>query len=172
MVHDSRTRSRRYGARRVRSTALGLGAAALIALGTAGTAGPAFASAGADDGGGREGTVYSQTALIPIPTQGGSPLFADIVFGDQRTGHVYLSDLANSTLDVVDGRSAKLLAQVPGFTGGPAGVVADDNGQVWAGDGAGAIKVVSATAPYRIIDSVPVGAPTADETRLRPGRPP
>ncbi|MFE4468585.1 hypothetical protein ACFRFH_07185 [Leifsonia sp. NPDC056824] len=57
---------------------------------------------------------------------------------------------------------------MPGFTGGPAGVVADDNGQVWAGDGAGSIKVVSAKAPYRIIDSVPVGAPTADEIGFDP----
>lgn len=109
-----------------------------------------------------ENTVYRQTAVTAVPTHGGF-LFADIIFGDQKAHSVYLSDLANSSLDVIDSRTAKLVAQVPGFTGGPAGVVRDDLGQIWAGDGAGAIKVVSGSAPYRIVDSVPVGAPTADE---------
>lgn len=141
--------------------ALGIGIAG-IAL-TLASVPAAAAPAGRAD----EGTTYQPAGVIPIPTPGSS-LFADIVFGDQATQRVYLSDLANSTLDVIDGRTQTLLAQVPGFTNGPAGVVADDLGQVWAGDGDGAIKVVSASAPFRITDSVPVGAPTADEIGYDP----
>ncbi|MGN8027790.1 YncE family protein [Microbacterium sp. 22242] len=113
-----------------------------------------------------EGSVYQPAGVIPIPTPG-SPLFADVEFGDQASGRVYLSDLANSTLDVIDGGTSTLLAQVRGFTDGPAGVIADDLGQVWAGDGAGAIKVVSASS-LTVTDSVGVGAPTADEIGYDP----
>jgi hypothetical protein len=115
----------------------------------------------------RQGRVYRQVDVVNIPTSG-SPLFADIIFGDQRTQRIYLSDLANASLDIIDGRTSRLVAQVGGFTGGPGGVLSDDLGQVWAGDGSGAIKVVSASAPYKIVDSVPVGAPTADEIAYDP----
>ena len=125
------------------------------------------AASASDSDKGAEGTAYKQVGLIHIHTAG-SPLFADIVFGDQRTRRIYLSDLANATLDVIDGRTSALVAQVPGFTGGPGGVLADDLGQVWAGDGAGAVKVLSASAPYKIVDSVEVGAPTVDELGYDP----
>lgn len=151
------------------STHPGLRMGAALGIGIAGIALTlaAVPAAAAPVGRADEGTTYQPAGVIPIPTAG-SPLFADIVFGDQATQRVYLSDLANSTLDLIDGRSQTLLAQVPGFTNGPAGVVADDLGQVWAGDGAGAIKVVSASAPFRITDSVAVGAPTADEIGYDP----
>jgi hypothetical protein len=115
----------------------------------------------------RQGRVYRQVGVINIPRPGG-PLFADIIFGDQRTQRIYLSDLANSSLDIIDAKTSRLVAQVGGFTGGPAGVLSDDLGQVWAGDGSGAIKVVSGSAPYKIVDSIPVGAPTADEIAYDP----
>lgn len=115
----------------------------------------------------RSKTTYQQVAVTPVPTSIGV-LFADIIYGDQAARTVYLSDIANSSLDVIDTKTLKLVAQVPGFSGGPAGVVRDDLGQIWAGDGAGAIKVVSGSAPYRIVDSVPVGAPTADEIAYDP----
>jgi DNA-binding beta-propeller fold protein YncE len=166
MIDHERIRQRAgraLGRRSALGAACVLACAAALALPVSGGA----ASAAAIHAG-RSGTTSTQTSVIPIPTPSGSPLFADIEFGDQRTGRVYLSDLANSSLDIIDGRSLKLVAQVPGFNGGPAGVVADDNEQIWAGDGSGAVKVVSATAPYRIIDSIPVGAPTADEIGYDP----
>lgn len=153
-----RRRKRRRPASAV-ALAAGLGATLALTL----TAVPAAA---APDGRADEGSSYRPAGVIPIPTSGG-PLFADIVFGDRASGRVYLSDLADSTLDVIDTKTSTLLAQVPGFTNGPAGVVADDLGQVWAGDGAGAIKVVSASA-LTITDSVDVGAPTADEIGYDP----
>lgn len=159
---DSASSSRR----RTRLRAAGIVGSGLLTAGLAlGAAAPSASAAGAERA--AEGTSYHQAAVIPIPTNG-SPLFADIIFGDQRSRHVYLSDLTNSTLDVLDGAHLRLIAQVHGFTNGPAGVLADDHRQIWAGDGAGAVKVVSAVAPYRVIDSVPVGAPTADELGYDP----
>jgi DNA-binding beta-propeller fold protein YncE len=166
MFHPRRHRSITMAAARLRTCAPGaLASAGIAVLAVSLSAGAAAAADGEPT---HEGTAYSQTSIIPIPTPPGSPLFADIEFGDQRSQRVYLSNLANSSLDVIDGRTLKLVAQVPGFEGGPAGIVADDNGQIWAGDGSGAIQVVSATAPYRIIDSIPVGAPTADEVGYDP----
>ena len=110
---------------------------------------------------------YRQTAVVHIPAPHGA-LYGDIIFADADTGRVYFSDLANSTVDVIDGRSNRLLAQVPGFTNGPNGVLVDGLGQIWAGDGAGAVRVLDARRPYRLVDAVPVGTATADELAYDP----
>lgn len=101
---------------------------------------------------------YRQTAVITVPVNG--PLFGDIIYADNASGRVYFSDLSNSSLDVIDGRNDRLLGQVPGFTNGPGGVHADNLGQVWAGNGNGAVTVVQATAPFHVLGQVSVGADT------------
>ena len=81
-----------------------------------------------------EGSSYRQIADISVRTPSNA-LYGDIIYGDQRSGLVYFSDGSNSTVDVVNGRTDKLVAQVP-VTGGPAGVVTDGYGQAWVGSGA------------------------------------
>ena len=166
MIHGIRSRASGGATRRRALAAPATGALCGIAVLAIALSGGSASASGL--GRHHEGTTYAQTSVIRIPTPAGTPLFADIEYGDQRTHHVYLSDLANSSLDIIDGRSLTLLGQVPGFSGGPGGVAADDLGQIWAGDGSGAVKVISAAAPYRIVDSVPVGAPTADEIGYDP----
>ena len=166
MIDTHPLRTATADARHLRRAGVTTGVLAGIAVLTLPLSGVPASAAGRHGPG--EGSSYTQTSVISIPTPPGEPLFADIMFGDQRTQRVYLSDLANSSLDVLDAKTMSLIAQVPGFSGGPAGVFADDLNQVWAGDGSGSVKVISATAPYRIIDSVPVGAPTADEIGYDP----
>jgi len=135
-------------------------AAAALTAAIAGAVSPADAAP-------QTSTTYQPDAIIQIPAPQGA-LYGDIIFADARSGRVYFSDLANSTVDIVDGRSNRLLARVPGFTNGPNGVLVDDLGQIWAGDGAGAVRILDADKPYQLVDAVQVGAPTADELAYDP----
>ena len=110
---------------------------------------------------GDEGSHYRQIADISVPTPSNA-LYGDIIYGDATTGLVYFSDGSNSTVDVVNGRTNRLVARIP-VPGGPAGIVTDGYGQTWVGSGAGSIVVLKSTRPFTKIDSVRVGAPTADE---------
>ena len=110
---------------------------------------------------GDEGSHYRQIADISVPTPSNA-LYGDIIYGDPTTGLVYFSDGSNSTVDVVNGRTNRLVARIP-VPGGPAGIVTDGYGQTWVGSGAGSIVVLKSTRPFTKIDSVRVGAPTADE---------
>lgn len=52
---------------------------------------------------------------IQVP---GEPLDAfDISFVDQKTGYYYLADRSNNAVDMVDGKTLKVSAQVRGFLG-------------------------------------------------------
>jgi hypothetical protein len=105
---------------------------------------------------------YRQAAVIPIAVPGG-PLLGDIIFADQRSGLVFFSDDANGTVDVINGRRDRLIAQVKGFVnGGPNGVLVDNRGQAWAADGDGSVRVFQANAPFHKIARIKVG-PSADE---------
>ncbi|HEY8317196.1 MAG TPA: hypothetical protein VIG76_00040 [Amnibacterium sp.] len=115
---------------------------------------------------GDEGTHYRQIADISVPTPNNA-LYGDIIYGDQQSGLVYFSDGSNSTVDVVNGRTDRLVAQVP-VAGGPAGIVTDGYGQAWIGSGSGSIVVLKSTRPFTKIGAIPVGAPTADEIAYDP----
>lgn len=110
---------------------------------------------------GDEGVHYRQIADIEVPTPSHA-LYGDIIYGDQKSGLVYFSDGADSTVDVVDGHSDRLVAQVP-IAAGPAGIISDGFGQTWVGSGGGSIVVLKSKAPFTKLDTISVGAPTADE---------
>lgn len=109
---------------------------------------------------------YAPVATIRISAPGNA-LYGDILFADDRTGLVFFSDDANSTLDVVDGRRDRLVAQVPGFSGGPAGIVVDRLGQVWVGGNDGTVRIVQARAPFAMLGAVHIGA-NSDELGYDP----
>src|SRR5262252_8202710 len=85
-----------------------------------------------------------------------SDLIGDIVFADRAAHRVYFSDLTNAQVDAWDTRNGVFLGAIRGtFTGlrgfpatlnnlGPVGVLADNQGQVWAGNGDGSVVVGSA----------------------------
>ena len=132
--------------------------AALAVLVLSSLSWPVSASAATSTGALGDPSGYVQTAVIKVPVRG--PLFGDIIFADNASGRVYFSDLSNSSLDVIDGRHDRLLAQIRGFTNGPGGLVADNLGQVWAGNGNGTVQVVQAGPPFRKLAAVAVGADT------------
>jgi DNA-binding beta-propeller fold protein YncE len=88
-------------------------------------------------------------AKIGIP---GKPLKAfDISWVDAPSGHYYLGDRSNGAVDVIDGLTNTVSAQIKGFVGatgkndtsGPDGVVVTfSNKELWAGDGDSTVKVV------------------------------
>jgi DNA-binding beta-propeller fold protein YncE len=123
-----------------------------------GAAGPAQAAA--------RGHEYVPAGIVPISAPGDA-LYGDILAADDRTGIVYFSDDANSTLDVVDGRHSRLLKQVAGFPGGPAGIVVDRQEQVWVGSNDGTVQIVQAEAPFAKLGAVHIGA-NSDELAYDP----
>lgn len=132
--------------RRSRAAALvlaGLALASLAARASAGVAAP---------------VRYVQTRVIHVPVQG--PLFGDLIVADDTTGLIYFSDLSNSSVDVIDGHTDRLLARTAGFVNGPGGLATDSFGQLWAGDGNRAVQVIEAHAPFHKLASVVVGAAT------------
>ncbi len=100
---------------------------------------------------------YVQKTVIHVPSQG--PLFGDLIYADPRTNLVYFSDLPNSSVDVVDGRTYRLLTQVKGLNP-PGGLVIDGFGQLWVGNGNGTVQVIQAHQPFRKLGAVAVGANT------------
>src|SRR5205807_6409692 len=126
-------------------------AAALAAVAAVGMA-PVSPAAGAV----RSSSFQHGPVLTPLSLPAQLPLFSDIVFADASTHRVYLSDLSNAQVDVWDARSGGFEGAISGtFTGlrgapatfdhlGPDGVLADDLGQVWAGNGDGSLVVGSA----------------------------
>src|SRR5689334_12297570 len=88
-----------------------------------------------------------QIATIAVP---GTPIDSfDIGFVDQKTQRYYLADRTNKGLDIIDAKTNKFLARVPGFVGamksndnsGPDGVVII-GGEAWVGDGDSTVKVI------------------------------
>ena len=143
-------------------------------LGAAALACVAFAApALADDGGldsrldrllnSHETTTYKRLTTIQIPQNKdanptGAPFAVfDISFVDRVLPLYYLADRTNASLDVVDTRNNKVVAQIGGFVGvrkdpatnavstavsGPDGVQPVGVGEVWVGDGDSTVKVV------------------------------
>jgi hypothetical protein len=115
---------------------------------------------------------YRQQAVIKVPAAKGH-LFGDIIVSEKRTGLVYFSDDTDNAIDVMNARSDRLVTMLTGFTGGPAGVVTDDLGQLWAADpgdssSGGTVRVYGDRAPFRFLARIRVGAAATDEIAYDP----
>ena len=114
--------------------------------------------------------ALAQSRQIPLvkgsPTNYGSYGF-DISWVDNSTQKYYLTDRTNNAIDLVDAASDTFLGFIGkgNYTGtrpcpghpkdlrhcaGPNGVLTDDLGHVWAGDGAGNIIEADASKPGKI----------------------
>jgi DNA-binding beta-propeller fold protein YncE len=120
-------------------------------------------------------TAPVRIAKIAIP---GKPLKAfDISWVDAASGHYYLADRTNASIDVVDEASNEVTAQIGGFVGakssndvsGPDGVVTTfSNREVWAGDGDSTVKVVDLTVGKVVATISTGGKARADEMAYDP----
>jgi DNA-binding beta-propeller fold protein YncE len=114
-------------------------------------------------------------AKIAIP---GKPLKAfDISWVDSASGHYYLADRSNASIDVFDSRTNQLVTQIGGFVGakssndisGPDGVVTTfSNRELWAGDGDSTVKVVDLTTNTIAATISTGGKARADEMSYDP----
>ena len=96
---------------------------------------------------------YQLVATIRLP---GNPLTSfDISYVDSTTHRLYFADRSNAGVDIIDTRTNTFLGRVGGFVGlppggkevgGPNGVVAVGNNEVWASDGDSTIKVIKLNA--------------------------
>ena len=119
--------------------------------------------------------VTRQTNLVKgSPTNYGTNGF-DISWVDNATQKYYLADRTNNAIDLVDAATDTFLGFIGKgqYTGsrpcadqskdlrhcsGPNGVITDNLGHVWAGDGAGNIVEASATQPgTAVIRKIPTG---------------
>src|SRR5262249_43606918 len=86
--------------------------------------------------------------VIPIP---GAPVASvDILWADQASERLYLSDRSNASMDIFDGENDVFVGRVGGFAGatangggGPNGVVVTPDNKVWAGDGVSLRQVIA-----------------------------
>lgn len=118
------------------------------------------------------GVSYRQKAVINVPAAHGH-LFGDIIVSDNQTRLVYFSDDTDNAIDVMDARSDRLVAMLTGFTGGPAGVVTDNLGQLWASDpgnssSGGTVRVYGDRAPFHLLARIGVGDAAIDEIAYDP----
>jgi DNA-binding beta-propeller fold protein YncE len=119
------------------------------------------------------GQTFTEPVLIKTsPTNLGA---FDVSWNDNTTHRYYLADRTNNAIDMVDSATDTFLGFIGRghFTGsrpcpgqpkemrhcaGPNGVVTDDLGHVWAGDGDGNIIEADSTKPgTAIIRSIPTG---------------
>ena len=119
--------------------------------------------------------AQSQITLVKnSPTNYGTNGF-DISWVDYSTQKYYLADRTNNAIDLVDAATDTFLGFIGkgrytgtkpcpgqpkdlGHCAGPNGVVTDDQGHVWAGDGAGNIIEADAAKPdTAIIRKIPTG---------------
>jgi DNA-binding beta-propeller fold protein YncE len=114
-------------------------------------------------------------AKIAIPK---GPLKAfDISWVDPITGHYYLADRSNASVDVVDIATNEVTTQIGGFVGarksndisGPDGVVGTFPGhELWAGDGDSTVKVIDLTKNAVVATISTGGKFRADEMAFDP----
>jgi len=113
--------------------------------------------------------------VIPVP---GLPLASvDILWADQASERLYLSDRSNASIDIFDGENDVFVARVGGFAGGganggggPNGVLVTPNNKVWAGDGFSRVQIIDLnTTPPEIIHTITTrGTSRADELAYDP----
>src|SRR5215472_18554118 len=129
---------------------------------------------------GRSAVYQHGPVLTTLSLPTGIPLIGDIVFADRAAHRVYFSDLTNAQVDVWDTRNGVFLGAIRGtFTGlrgfpaslanlGPVGVLVDDHGQVWAGNGDGSVVVGSARTLTETDSIATGGVNRADELAFDP----
>ena len=117
---------------------------------------------------------------IPVP---GGFASSDILWVDQATGRLFLTDRTNRAIDIFDAVNDLFVTRVTGFAGptgapgvtngpGPNGVLVTDDNIMWVGDGNSTLQEVDLNlSPPRITHSISVGGPTdgrADELGYDP----
>lgn len=119
------------------------------------------------------------------PTLADGQWCVDISWYDRDNDRYYLADANNKQVDVVDARTNQLLNPigVGDFTGvggcasfdfsrfGPAGVMTDDMGQLWVGNGNSTVHVYNANSGSPIATvTIPGGVNRSDEMAYDPTR--
>src|SRR5437899_3545130 len=117
---------------------------------------------------------------IPVP---GGFASSDILWVDQATGRLFLTDRTNRAIDIFDAVNDLFVARVTGFAGptgapgvtngpGPNGVLVTPDNIMFVGDGNSTLQEVDLNlSPPRITHSISVGGPTdgrADELGYDP----
>src|SRR5437899_1365677 len=117
---------------------------------------------------------------IPVP---GGFASSDILWVDQATGRLFLTDRTNRAIDIFDAVNDLFVTRVTGFAGptgapgvtngpGPNGVLVTDDNIMWVGDGNSTLQEVNLNlSPPRITHTISVGGPTdgrADELGYDP----
>jgi hypothetical protein len=113
--------------------------------------------------------------VIPIP---GLPVASvDILWADQASERLYLSDRTNASMDIFDGENDVFVGRVTGFAGaaangggGPNGVLVTPDNKVWAGDGFSRVQVIDLNLnPPQIVRTITTrGTNRADELAYDP----
>jgi DNA-binding beta-propeller fold protein YncE len=121
--------------------------------------------------------VSRRLALIRGPGIPPRGLWAfDISWIDQATERYYLADATNARIDIINARTATFEGAIGGFTGfhgslstqGPAGLLTDDRGQLWVGDGNSTVKVINLVRRSIVATIKTGGRNRADELAYDP----
>src|SRR5204863_5349156 len=117
---------------------------------------------------------------IPVP---GGFASSDILWVDQPSGRLFVTDRTNRAIDIFDAVNDLFVARVTGFVGpngapgvtngpGPNGVLVTEDNIMWVGDGNSTLQAVDLNlSPPQITHSISVGGPTdnrADELGYDP----
>lgn len=152
-----------------------LGILFAIVLGMISATPPAYAHAAVVD-------PYRLIATIQgpaLPPQGDAWAF-DQSWVDGLHHRYYLADTANRRIDVVDTRSNQLITTINGFTGvegtsgdfrrmGPGGVIGDEQGHLFVGDGNSSLNIVT-LATHQMISIGIRGQGRVDKLTYDPAR--
>lgn len=113
------------------------------------------------------------TLIKTIPIEGNKLSSFDVGYVDQATHRYYLADRSNKGIDIVDTKTDTWIGTIGGFIGavtdekhpkethpdskksGPNGVIGAGN-EIWAGDGAGKIRVAN-FKEMKIVDTIDDG---------------
>jgi DNA-binding beta-propeller fold protein YncE len=97
---------------------------------------------------------------IQLPKEAGNPAF-DLLTLDPRNSRLYIAHSSVATLEVVDGRSRKLVGRVTGVADIKEVALTKDPNVVYASDGSGNVRIVD-TAALKVVKTLAVGgAPDA-----------
>src|SRR5436309_12591981 len=117
---------------------------------------------------------------IPVP---GGFASSDILWVDQPSGRLFVTDRTNRAIDIFDAVNDLFVARVTGFVGptgapgvtngpGPNGVLVTEDNIMWVGDGNSTLQAVDLNlSPPQITHTISVGGPTdgrADELGYDP----
>ena len=122
----------------------------------------------------------SLIGAIPVP---GGFASSDILWVDQPSGRLFVTDRTNRAIDIFDAVNNVFVTRVTGFVGpngapgvtngpGPNGVLVTPDNMMWVGDGNSLLRAVDLNlSPPQITQSISVGGPTdgrADELGYDP----